>query len=121
MSHRRDNSSPDSSGWSLRGVRPPAQTVIHTVICRAPISEEIFPMNRVLTCMLAAVVLAGGELAAQSTPGGSLANQASFGRAVGIVANDVLVGEPSNETKSGLVYVYRKAAARWAEASAISA
>ncbi len=78
-------------------------------------------MSRVLTCVLATALLAGSELAAQSMPGSTIGNQAAFGRAVAVVGTDVLVGEPSNETKSGLVYVYRKAAAKWAEATVVSA
>ncbi len=77
-------------------------------------------MNRVIVC-LAASLLAGSNAAAQSMPGGTTANQASFGRALGIVSGDVLVGEPNNSQKSGLVFVYRKSAGKWAEATALSA
>jgi choice-of-anchor B domain-containing protein len=78
-------------------------------------------MKRVLLCALAALTAASGNLPAQSLPGGTVGNQATFGRAVGIASGDVLVGEPNNATKSGLVYVYRKAAGKWAEVTALSA
>jgi choice-of-anchor B domain-containing protein len=78
-------------------------------------------MTRVLTCMLAAALLASGELIAQSTPDGSLGRQSAFGRALSISGTDVLIGEPDHETKPGQVFVYRKAAGKWAETTALSA
>ena len=53
--------------------------------------------------------------------GGTVGNQATFGRVVGVAAGDVIVGEPNNATKAGLVYVYRKVAGKWTEAAALSA
>jgi choice-of-anchor B domain-containing protein len=45
-----------------------------------------------------------------------------FGRSVAVSGRDVLVGEPSNSSKPGIVYVYRRnAQGAWAEASQITA
>ena len=79
-------------------------------------------MNRITHALLAAAVLAGGELAAQSTPGGAVgAAQGAFGRALAIAGPDLIVGEPNNPGTSGVVYVYRKAGAKWGEAAALKA
>ena len=78
-------------------------------------------MKRVFAATLAIVCMASVELSAQSVAGGSVGSQAAFGRALGIVGTDVLVGEPANETKAGMVFVYRKVAGKWTEATALSA
>ena len=59
-------------------------------------------------------------LAAQSTPGGSMGSQGGFGRSLAIAGNDLLVGEANNQTKSGVVYVYRKVGGKWTEAAQIT-
>ena len=78
-------------------------------------------MKRVFAATLAIACMASGQLSAQSVAGGTVGSQATFGRALGIVGTDVLVGEPNSETKAGMVFVYRKVAGKWAEASALSA
>ena len=52
---------------------------------------------------------------------GTAAAQAGFGGAVEIVGGDVLVGEPNNQMRSGLVYVYRRGQNGWAERATVAA
>lgn len=46
---------------------------------------------------------------------------AGFGRGLAVIGSDVLVGEPTNDVRSGMLYVYRKAAGKWSEAARIAA
>ena len=79
-------------------------------------------MTRMRTLLLAATLLAtSAPLMAQSMAGGSTASQGGFGRALAIAANnELLVGEPNNQTKSGIVYVYRKTNGKWTEAAKLT-
>ncbi|MGQ0816155.1 MAG: choice-of-anchor B family protein [Gemmatimonadota bacterium] len=73
--------------------------------------------------LLIAVMLVGAALpaAAQTMAGGSVASQAGFGRALAISNSDLLVGEPNNQTRSGIVYVYRKVSGTWTEQARLAA
>jgi hypothetical protein len=52
----------------------------------------------------------------------SVLRRGGFARAVAVGNGEVLVGEPDNSMRPGVVYVYRKdAAGRWAEAARITA
>jgi choice-of-anchor B domain-containing protein len=70
-----------------------------------------------LLLVLAAVPLHGQTLAGGSVP----AANAGFGGALEVVDGDILVGEGANQTRPGLVYVYRKGASGWAEAAKLQA
>jgi len=68
--------------------------------------------------LVAAVTASAG---AQTIAGGRTEPAAAFGGAVAISNGDVLVGEPFNNIRSGLVYIYRKAGGSWTEASTLAA
>ena len=81
-------------------------------------------MTAVRTPLLVLVMLAGGPaaLAAQTVAGGGTdAAQAGFGGALEIVEGTVLVGEPMNSIRTGLVYVYAKDGGTWTERTQIKA
>lgn len=69
------------------------------------------------------VLLAGVTVPAlgQSMVGGEAAVQAEYGRAILVAADEILVGEPGNVTRPGLVYVYRRSAEGWAEHAQLTA
>lgn len=78
-------------------------------------------MKPVRMILLASAMLGTAlPAAAQSMAGGSMGSQAGFGRALAISNNELLIGEANNQTKSGIVYVYRKAAGKWTEAAKIT-
>ena len=64
-------------------------------------------------------------LGAQTMPGGAVtAAQAGFGGALAIVGDQILVGEPNNQMRTGLVYVYGRgagAAGTWTERAQLRA
>jgi hypothetical protein len=76
-------------------------------------------------CLFSAALLAllAGVANAQTmaSGAGTSAAQAGFGGAVKIVGSDVLVGEPNNQMRSGLVYVYRRGQNGWAERATVAA
>ncbi|MBT8405043.1 MAG: choice-of-anchor B family protein [Gemmatimonadetes bacterium] len=76
--------------------------------------------------LLVAATLAGlgaGEATAQSFVGGDVSEaRAGFGAAMVVNGADVLVGEPANVMRSGLVYVYRQGDdGVWAEVASFGA
>ena len=57
-----------------------------------------------------------------TTPGApEEAALAGFGGALVVTADAVLVGEPYNQMRSGLVYIYRRSGANWVEAGTLAA
>ena len=76
------------------------------------------------TSLAVLVLLAAGAgaVSAQTLAGGSTTPaQAGFGGSVEIVDGQVLVGEPYNVIRTGLVYVYGKQGNDWAERAQIRA
>lgn len=77
-----------------------------------------FPSLALLS-LLGAFLLAPGSADAQSMPRGSEVEptaRGGFGGSLAIAGDAVLVGEPENFTRPGLVYIYRKGASGWAQA-----
>ena len=75
-----------------------------------------------LLCAALLPMTAAGALAQTTAFGtGTTALQSGFGGAVGIAGSDILVGEPNNSMRSGLVYVYRKGQGGWVERAKIAA
>jgi choice-of-anchor B domain-containing protein len=75
-------------------------------------------------CLFSAALLplVAAVTGAQTMASGSgISAKAGFGGAVEIVGSDVLVGEPNNQMRSGLVYVYRRGQNGWAERATIAA
>lgn len=77
-------------------------------------------MNGLVVALLTSV-LAGGELAWQSTAGGVVGGQGAFGRAVAFAGAELVIGEPNTPGSSGAVYVYRKNGNSWVEAAVLKA
>ena len=74
------------------------------------------------TVSLCLLFCAAFSAAAQSIAGGHVsAALGGFGNSLTIVESEVLVGEPFNRTRPGLVYVYRKSGNSWKEALKVSA
>src|SRR5687768_18573369 len=72
--------------------------------------------------ILTALPLFAAPLHGQSIAGGAVnRGLAAFGASVAISQSNVLVGEPFNQMRTGLVYVYRKSGTRWASATQIAA
>ncbi|MCI0436920.1 MAG: choice-of-anchor B family protein [Gemmatimonadetes bacterium] len=76
---------------------------------------------RTRTLIPIALLVAAAPLAAQSTPGTFMERARAFGASVAIASGDVLVGEPGNVLRPGLVYVYRPTTSGWAEAAILHA
>ena len=77
--------------------------------------------NRLLCAALLPLMAAGAHAQTMAFGAGSSALESGFGGAVGIAGSDILVGEPNNQMRSGLVYVYRKGQGGWAERAKIAA
>ncbi|MGH7504813.1 MAG: hypothetical protein ACRELX_04150, partial [Longimicrobiales bacterium] len=68
------------------------------------------------------LLLAALPLQAQTTAmAGAPAALAGFGGALAVSAGQVIVGEGNSQMRSGIVYVYRKGANGWAEATRLTA
>jgi choice-of-anchor B domain-containing protein len=78
---------------------------------------------RLIRCgaVLAALALSAGAASAQSRAGGSVDAQAGFGTAIVIAGDELLVSEPANSARPGLVYVYRRGANGWEESGQLRA
>jgi hypothetical protein len=78
---------------------------------------------RVLTAILVApaVSIVFAALLCAGLSGPALAQSGSFGTSVVIDDGELIVAEPNNWFRQGLVYVYRKAGDDWREAATIEA
>jgi choice-of-anchor B domain-containing protein len=77
--------------------------------------------HRLLCVALLPLTATGAVAQTMASGAGTRAAQAGFGGAIGISGSDILVGEPNNQMRSGLVYVYRRGQKGWAERATISA
>ena len=68
---------------------------------------------------LRTVPLSLALLAIGAAPG--LAQSGSFGNAVVITDDEMIIGEPNNNFRPGIVYVYQKSGGRWSEAAQLTA
>lgn len=72
--------------------------------------------------VLALLAAGAGAAGAQTIAGGSTAPaRAGFGGSIEIVGGDVLIGEPLNVIRTGLVYVYSKQGNDWVERAQLRA
>ncbi len=86
-------------------------------------TNPVPPFRRALGALAAACALSASALAAQTyvSPYSSLPALGAFGGAVAVGNGELFIGEPRNSMRSGMVYVYRKGASGWAEATQLKA
>lgn len=65
------------------------------------------------------LILTVALLATASTPG--LAQSGSFGTAVIVGADELIIAEPTTHFRPGTVYVYRRSGGEWQEAAQLRA
>jgi len=71
--------------------------------------------------VLAAVALAASPVQGQSYAGGPQPTMGGFGGAVAIAGDQVLIGEPDNIGRPGMVYIYDRLGGEWGEAGTLMA
>jgi choice-of-anchor B domain-containing protein len=67
------------------------------------------------------LVLVPGLASAQSFAGASARAMGAFGAAVLVLEDQVLVGEPANTLRPGIIYIYRKSGSTWMESGELRA